>query len=161
MKTSGFATAAALAFASLGLASCGGAAEQPAAQAGNVIDGMTISEGRLILPAVAGNPGVVYFELAYDGDRQVALNRAKVEGAQSAEFHQYGEWAGEMQMQAMQPLPLKKGDRVSFEPGGNHLMAMELSPELQAGGTTEVTLTVSGGAKHTFAAQIQPPGEDR
>ncbi len=161
MNKSTFAASAALALATLGLASCGGTAEKPAAQAEDAIDGMAISEARLILPAVAGNPGVVYFELAYDGDRQVALNRAKIEGAQSAEFHQYGEWAGEMQMQSMQPLPLKKGDRVSFEPGGNHLMAMGLSPDLQAGGTTEVTLTVSGGAKHTFAAQIQPAGEDR
>jgi periplasmic copper chaperone A len=153
--------ATALALATVGLASCGGATEEPAAVAENAIPGMTITNARLILPAVTGNPGVVYFDLAYDGDRQIALNRAAVEGAASAEFHQYGEWAGEMQMQSMQPMPLKKGDKVSFEPGGNHLMAMELSPDIQAGGTTEVVLTVSGGGKHAFEAQVQPAGEER
>ncbi len=153
--------AAALLFGAIGLVSCGGETAEPVAAAENAIEGMTITDARLILPAVAGNPGVVYFDLAYDGDRQIALNRATVAGAESAEFHQYGEWAGEMQMQAMQPLPLKKGDRVKFEPGGNHLMANNLSPDVAAGGTTEVVLTVSGGGKHAFEAQVQPAGEDR
>lgn len=160
MKTSAFA-AAALVLGTVGLASCGGDAAEPAAVAENAIPGMTVTNARLILPAVEGNPGVVYFDLAYDGDRQIALNRAAVDGAESAEFHQYGEWAGEMQMQSMQPLPLKKGDRVKFEPGGNHLMANALSPDLAAGGTTEVVLTVSGGGKHAFEAQVQPAGEER
>lgn len=159
MKTS--VLAAALVFGTLSLSACGGDAPAPAAQAEGTIPGMTVSNARLILPAVAGNPGVVYFDLAYDGDRQIALNRAAVEGAESAEFHQYGEWGGEMQMQSMQPLPLKKGDKVSFEPGGNHLMAMGLSADVAAGGKVPVTLTVSGGGTHRFEADVRPAGDER
>ena len=158
MKKSVFA--AALVLSTVVLAACGETAEAPAATEGS-ISGMTVTNARLVLPAVAGNPAAVYFDIAYDGDRQIALNRATVEGAASAEFHQYGEWAGEMQMQAMQPLPLKKGDKVKFEPGGNHLMAMEPGAALVAGGTTDVTLKVSGGATHTFPAEIRAAGEER
>ena len=56
---------------------------------------------------------------------------------------------------------LKKGDKVEFKPGDLHVMAMGVSPDLQPGGTTEVTLTVSGGNKHTFDAEIRAAGEER
>ena len=150
-----------LAIAGLGLASCGGS-EEPAAEAEDQgIPGMTITNARLVLPPVAGNPAAVYFDLAYDGDRQVALNRASVEGADSATFHDYGEYDFKVQMMDMLPLPLKKGDKVSFEPGGKHIMAMGVSPELKAGGTTDVTITVSGGKSQTFPAEVKGAGDER
>lgn len=153
--------AAALAFGTLGLAACGETAEQPAAEAPEGVAGMTVTDARLVLPAVAGNPAAVYFELAYDGDRSFALSRVDVEGAESAEFHEYGEWSGKMQMMPMLPLPVKKGDKVSFAPGGKHVMAMKLSPEVKEGGTVEVTLTVSGGDKHSFPAEVRAAGSER
>ncbi|WP_338446123.1 copper chaperone PCu(A)C [Pelagerythrobacter marensis] len=160
MKSSVLA-AALLSAATLGLAACGDrAAEQPA-EAPEGVPGLTITNARMVLAPVEGNPAAVYFDLAYDGDRNVALNRAHVEGAASASLHEYGEWNRQVQMQEMLPLVLTKGDRVSFEPGGKHVMATDVSPELQPGGTTEVTLTVSGGDKTTFEAEIRGPGEER
>lgn len=153
--------AALLGLGTLGLAACGETQEQPAAEAPEGIAGMTISNARLVLPAVAGNPAAVYFDLAYDGERAVALNRVHVEGAESAEFHEYAEWNGQMQMQPMLPLPLKKGDRHSFEPGGKHVMAMKLAPEVAEGGSAEVTITVSGGDKHSFPAEVRAAGSER
>ena len=152
---------AALTLGTLGLAACGETAEEPAAQAPEGIAGLSISNARLVLPPVAGNPGAVYFDLAYDGDRGLALNRVNVDGAESAEFHDYGEWSGQMQMMPMLPLPLKKGDKVSFEPGGKHVMAMNLSPEIKEGGTVEVTITVSGGDKQSFPAEVRAAGSER
>lgn len=153
--------AALLSAATLGLASCGdGASEQPA-EVPEGVPGLTITNARMVLAPVEGNPAAVYFDLAYDGDRGLALNRAHVEGAESATLHEYGEWNRQIQMQEMLPLVLRKGDKVTFEPGGKHVMANNVSPELQPGGTTEVTLTVSGGDKTTFEAAIQGPGEER
>ena len=153
--------AAALVLGTLGLAGCGETAEQPAAEAPEGIPGMAVTNARLVLPAVAGNPAAVYFDLAYDGDRGLALNRVDVEGAESAEFHDYGEWSGKMQMQPMLPLPLKKGDKVAFAPGGKHVMAMKLAPEVTEGGSVEVTITVSGGDKQTFDAEVRAAGSER
>ena len=147
--------------AAFGLAACGETAEQPAAKVPEGIAGMAITNARLVLPAVSGNPAAVYFDLAYDGDRSVALSRVDVESAESAEFHEYGEWAGKMQMQPMLPLPLKKGDKFEFAPGGKHVMAMKLSPEVKEGGSVEVTITVSGGDKQTFPAEVRAAGSER
>lgn len=153
--------AAALAIGTLGLAGCGETAEQPAAEAPEGIPGMAITNARLVLPAVAGNPAAVYFDFAYDGDRSFALSRVDVEGAESAEFHDYTEWSGKMQMMPMLPLPVKKGDKVAFAPGGKHVMAMKLSPEVKEGGTVEVTITVSGGDKQSFPAEVRAAGSER
>jgi periplasmic copper chaperone A len=133
--------ALALAGAALSLAACGETpAEAPGAEAG--IPGMKISNARMVLAPVAGNPAAVYFDLAYDGDRTVALNRGEVKGAKSATFHDYGEYDFKVQMMEMLPVPLKKGDTLEFKPGGKHLMAIDVDPSLKAGGTTEATIIV-------------------
>ena len=62
---------------------------------------------------------------------------------------------------ALLGLELQPGDEVSFEPGGKHVMAFEVSPELQPGGTTEVTLTIAGGDKHSFEVPVMAAGEER
>lgn len=153
--------ALALAGATITLASCGETpVETPAAEAG--IPGMTITNPRLVLAPVAGNPAAVYFDLAYDGDRNLALKgNAEVEGAKSAMFHDYGEYNFKVQMMDMLPVPLKKGDKVVFEPGGKHLMAMEPSADLKPGGIAKVTILVSGGGKQTFDAPIKAAGDER
>jgi periplasmic copper chaperone A len=151
----------ALAFATLGLASCGGGADQPAAEADEGIAGMTVTNARMVLAPVEGNPAAVYFDLDYQGDRSVALSRVSVEGAESATFHDYGEYDAQRQMMDMLPLPLKKGTKVNFEPGGKHVMAMGVSPDLKPGGTTNVTITVSGGKGETFPVEIKAAGDER
>jgi hypothetical protein len=152
--------AMALAGAALGLAACGETpADAPAAEAG--IAGMQISNARMVLAPVSGNPAAIYFDLAYNGDRGVALNRAEVKGAKSASFHDYGEYDFKVQMMDMLPLPLKKGDKVEFKPGGKHLMVMEPDASLKPGGTTEATIVISGGKKQTFPVEIRAAGDER
>lgn len=153
--------AVALMGAALTLSGCGESPEQPAATDAVGIPGMKISNARMVLAPVPGNPAAVYFDLAYEGDRQVALNRAEVTGANSAAFHDYAEFEDIRQMQEMLPVPLKKGDRLTFEPGGKHLMAMDVSPDLKPGGTTEAAVIVSGGKKQTFPVEIRAAGDER
>jgi copper(I)-binding protein len=150
-----------LALASAGamLSACGETPAEAPADAG--IPGMKISNGRMVLAPVSGNPAAIYFDLAYDGDRNLALNRAEVKGAKSAMFHDYGEYDFKVQMMDMLPLPLKKGDKVEFKPGGKHLMAMEPDASLKPGGTTEATIIVSGGKKQTFPVEIRAAGDER
>lgn len=160
MKTT-FLTAATLALSSLALASCG---EEPVTEtADNIdgIDGVDISNARIVLGPVAGNPAAVYFDVAYGGDRALTIRAADVEGAGSTAMHQYSEWEGQMQMMEALPVALASGGEVSFEPGGLHIMAMNPPAEWQPGGTAEVTLTVSGGDKVSFPAEIRAAGEER
>ena len=151
--------ALALAGATLSLAACGETPTEAPAETG--VPGMKISNARMVLAPVAGNPAAIYFDLEYDGDRNVALNRAEVKGAKSAMFHDYGEYDFKVQMMEMLPVPLSKGTKVVFEPGKKHLMAMDVDPALKPGSTTEATIIVSGGGRHTFPVEIRAAGDER
>lgn len=146
----------------MALAACGSGASDPAdAPAEDVIKGVTIENARLVLAPVAGNPAAVYFDFAYEGERAFSLGRVAVDGAESALMHQYGEYNFEVQMMEALPIPVTSGSQIEFKPGDLHVMAFDLSPELQAGGSTDVTLTVSGGRKHKFTADIRAAGDER
>lgn len=112
----------------------------------------------MVLNAVQGNPAAVYFKLDYEGDRGLSLRKADVEGADMAMIHEYAENQGRREMMEALPIVIKKGTKLSFEPGEKHIMVMGLSPELKAGGATNVTLTVSGGGTVTFPVEIVAAG---
>lgn len=144
------------------LAACSQGGEAPAEEgASERISGLEIANGRMMLPPVAGNPAAVYFDIAYDGEGETTIASAYVEGAQRAELHDMSGAGGMMTMEQMPPLALQPGANASFEPGGKHVMAFDLSPDLVAGGTTEVTLTLANGDKHSFDVPIQSAGDAR
>lgn len=144
------------------LGACAEEAETTAAPAEEgTIPGMTISNARMVLAPVAGNPAAVYFDLAYEGEQGLTIRRADVAQAQSAMLHQYGEYDFKVQMMEALPIPLTKGTRVEFKPGDLHVMAMEPDEGLAPGDTVEVTLTVSGGMTHRFEAEVRAAGEER
>ena len=147
--------------ASLSLAACGGASDDAVETAPVGVPGMSVENGRLVLPPVAGNPVAVYFDLAYDGERGLTIRRADVAGAEAAMLHDYAEYDGKMQMMEALPIGIKKGDKLKFEPGAKHVMAFGMSEEIKPGDTAEVTLTVSGGDKYTFEATAQAAGDER
>jgi copper(I)-binding protein len=155
------ALGAGMAMAMLGLAACGGEAEAPAEAVAGQVPGMTISNARMVLAPVAGNPAAVYFDLAYDGDQGLTIRKAEVEGAGMTMMHDYGEYDFKVQMMEALPIALTKGTKVEFKPGALHVMAMEPPASLKPGDKVKVTLTMSGGATQTFEAEVRAAGEDR
>ncbi len=155
-------TAAVAAVAMLGLAACEGEAEAPVAQQSpGQVQGMSISNARMVLAPVAGNPAAIYFDLSYEGDKGLTIRKAEVAEAKSAMMHDYGEYDFKVQMMEALPIALKKGTKVAFEPGGLHVMAMEPDPALKPGDKVTVTLTMSGGATQVFQADVRAAGEER
>lgn len=154
---------AGLAAALVMTSACSGEADKaaPAVAAPGTVDGLTITNARLVLNAVKANPAVVYFDVAYEGDKGLSIRKAEVEGAGMSMMHDYVEYDFKMQMTDALPVALTKGTEVSFKPGGLHVMAMEPSPEWAPGGKVKVTLTMSGGATHAFEADIMAPGSER
>lgn len=151
----------ALALASLGLASCGGE-KQPAAEAKpGAPEGISISDGRLVLPAVKGNPGAVYFTVHNDSGSQKMIRGASVEGAQSAMIHQMASRSRKVDMQELTQLGIPANGELEFKPGELHVMAMNLDDTLAKGGTAEVTLTFVGGDRASFPAEILAAGDAR
>jgi hypothetical protein len=157
---------AGLALAALtGLSACSPEAETPAgdtaAASATASAGLTVSNARLVLPPVAGNPAVVYFDLSYSGAPGVTLENVTVEGARMTMIHDNVEKDGKMQMVMADAVPLAQGAPVSFKPGGLHVMAMEPSDALKAGGTAKVTLTLSDGTTATVDAPVRAAGDER
>lgn len=145
---------------SLALSACS-QSDEAATPADENLTGLVVSNARLMLPPVAGNPAAIYFDLKNEGTRAVAVRRADVAGAKSASMHDMMEYNHEMTMADMGPTTVKQGETLKFEPGGKHVMVFDLSPELKAGGKTEMTLTIAGGDKVSVEVPIQAAGTER
>lgn len=145
--------AALLLIAAVPLAACGQQTEQPAG-APEAKPGLSLTDGRLVLPAVKGNPAGGYFTLVNGGDKAVTLAAVTVNGSAKAELH---ETVGEV-MSPIAKLEVKPGETVEFQPSGKHVMAFDLDASLVPGGTTEITLTFDGGDKLSAPLKLEARG---
>ena len=162
MKSGRVLAALALGAAALLPAACGGGAEEQAATANpDAPEGISVSNARMMLPPVSGNPAAIYFDLANASERAMTIRGASVQGAGSAMLHTSAEYNFETVMQEVFQQPVPAGEAISFEPGGLHVMANDLADTLSPGGQTEVTLTFAGGDKISFPAEIRAAGEER
>lgn len=142
------------------LISCGEEAEAPVAEApGDCPPGITATDGWMALPAVAGNPGAVYFSIANGTDAQVTIRTASVLGAESATLHETAAWSNEVDMQELFQQPVLAGETLTFEPGGKHVMAFGMGEGVEPGDETEITLTFVGGDKCSFPVTAYPAGQ--
>ena len=132
-------------------------APEPTDAAPEAPEGIAVANGRLMLPAVAGNPGAVYFDVVNSGERDRMIRAASVAGAATTEMH-VTEPTG---MQQILQVMAKAGETTKFEPGGTHVMAMDLADTVVAGGEAEVTVTFVGGDTVSFPAQVRAAGDER
>lgn len=144
--------------AALGVATCALAAcsEAPAAsdEGAKASEGITASNARLMLPAVKGNPGAVYLDIANGSQKNMVIRAVSVAGAQNAMMH-----TADMQEEAQ--VVLGPGQTVKFEPGGQHVMAMGLADTITAGSKADVTVTFVGGDTVTVPADVRAAGDER
>ena len=153
-------SAAALALAAIGPVACG---EAPVEQAADpeAPAGIAVDNARLMLPPVPGNPGAVYFDISNSGEKDMMIFSVSVEGAGSAMMHQMGTTNGQTSMDEVLQINVPAGETLAFEPGGLHVMAMDLADTVAAGGESEVTLTFAGGDKVSCSAEVRAAGDER
>jgi copper(I)-binding protein len=157
---SGIWSALAVALAALCVTACSGSGEAEQTEAGPKGD-VTVSDGRMFLAPVRGNPAAVYFTLANQGGADRTVTKAQVQGARTASLH-HTMTSGEMSsMHELPGLGVPAGETVVLAPGGMHVMAEGLEPRLMPGGTTQVTLTFSDGQTVSFPAEIYAAGDAR
>jgi copper(I)-binding protein len=111
------------------------------------------------LPAAAGRPAAGYFEaVAPAGDRLVAAASPK---AGRVEMHSMTMKDGVMRMQAERTFAVPASGRLSFAPGGNHLMLFDLDPTLRAGDRIPVALTFEKAGTVTVMADLRPANQTK
>ena len=126
-----------------------------------VIPGLEVTNAKMVLAPVEGNPAAIYLDIAYSADKPIALSGAAVEGAEDAEIHATMEWEGKMQMNKANPIAMKNGDKLSFVPGETHVMVMGPPAGLKPGDKVKASLKLAGARTHDFEATVQEAGEER
>lgn len=116
--------------------------------------GLSLSAGKLVLPAVAGNPGAAYFALLNNSGKTVSLAAVSIEGAGKAEMHQTQGGS----MTPVDRVDVEPGVSIAFEPGKLHVMAFDLAESIKAGGNAEMTLTFTDGDKLSAPLSVEAAG---
>lgn len=109
-------------------------------------------------PLVEGGVGVAYFSITSTvADRIV---RVSSPDAASIEIHASGtSAAGVASMQKLDSVELPAGERVTFGPGGLHLMVFSPRP-LQANATFPIQITLESGREETVSFRGADGGGD-
>jgi periplasmic copper chaperone A len=116
--------------------------------------GIAVVEARLVLPAVAGNPGAVYFMLDNRTAKAVRIAAVSIDGVGKTEVHQSKDNA----MSAVDAVEVSPGTSIAFAPGALHVMAFTIDPKLKAGSTAEMTLTFADGDKVSVPLTVEAAG---
>ena len=109
-------------------------------------------------PAVQGSTGVGYMTLSNAGPAD-ALVAVETPLSHHVMIHQTSMAAGVASMKMVDRVALPTGARVTFAPGGYHLMFMGLSRPLKMGDALPATLVFASGArvKASFVVGLAPP----
>lgn len=141
----------------LTLGACNGAKDETKAEATAAPEGkpgITLADGKLVLPAVSGNPGAAYFALDNESTGTVSIASIAIEGVGKAEVHQT--MGG--QMKPIDRIDVEAKTVIKFEPGALHVMAFDVSGNLKPGDTTEMTVTFADGDKVSAPLKLEAMG---
>ncbi|MEU1807475.1 copper chaperone PCu(A)C [Micromonospora aurantiaca (nom. illeg.)] len=94
--------------------------------------------------------------LANDGDTDVTITGVTT-GVSRAEIHEMAMTDGKMAMRQKQGgVVVAARSQAALEPGGDHLMLMDLTRPVRAGDQLDITLTFADGRTQTFTAVAKP-----
>ncbi len=91
-------------------------------------------------PGDTGDNSAAYMDISNDGDADLTLIGASGDIAGAVEVHESTMEDGMMQMEEIPELVIEAGETVSLEPGGYHIMMMNLEQDLEVGDTFQITL---------------------
>jgi copper(I)-binding protein len=110
--------------------------------------------------SMAGGMTAVFGTLTNTTGSDITLTGAATEVAGLVEIHEMAMIDGEMKMQELDGgLVIPAGQSVVLEPGGNHIMLMDLSAAIEAGQEISVTLNFDGADSLTLTGIVAKPSE--
>jgi copper(I)-binding protein len=109
--------------------------------------------------------GVVFFIVDNASNAADRLVRASTSVAAGVALHQMVIDEGVMKMRAVPSIEIRPGGRLELQPGGYHLMLLDLKQPLNAGESFPMTLTFAHGGTVTVSVRVEEmgamPGERR
>lgn len=148
-----------VAAALLGLSACGGGGDaEPAqpAEAPPLPDGELTVENPWVRPAQSGGNSALYLTVANGTASADTLLSAEAPIVGTSSIHTSAEdSAGTVKMEPVGPLPIPAQTRVTLEPGGTHVMLMNLSQPLTQGEAVVLNLEFAKSGLRRIRAPIQ------
>lgn len=111
-------------------------------------------------PAPTGGTSALYMTLVNGTSATDTLKRVDVALADTAEIHEtYRKEGNVMGMRPIGPVPIAPKSRITLEPGGRHVMLLNLRGPLTADSTASVTVTFAnaGSRRIQVPIQMRPP----
>ena len=110
--------------------------------------------------SMVGGMTAVYGTIINNSNQDVVLVGGQTDVTDRVEIHEMAMSGGEMVMQQIEGgLVIPAGETVTLEPGGNHMMLMDLSKAVIAGETISVTFDLEGADDITIEGIMAKPAE--
>lgn len=103
-------------------------------------------------------PAAAYVTVVNDGGSPVTLTGVASPVAGRAEVHKTVRDGGTMAMMPAGRIVIEPGQRVAMQPGGFHIMLMDLNRAIRKGETIDLTLSFADGTALTATAGVLGPG---
>jgi copper(I)-binding protein len=121
-----------------------------------VTAGPTIADAWVRPPMGPGQPAAGYMTITAPSGGADALIGASSPVAAAVEIHETStDASGMMGMRPVDRVELPSGSPVALEPGGYHLMLMNLDGDLEAGDTIDLVLEFENAGEKTVRAAIR------
>jgi copper(I)-binding protein len=103
-----------------------------------------------------GDMTAAFAVLGNTGDTDAELTGASTSAAKVVELHEMVGTSGAMKMQEIDGgIAIPAGGSATLDPGGKHLMFMDLPDPLKAGDTVEVTLKFADGSTSDVEFEVK------
>jgi copper(I)-binding protein len=131
-------------------------AEQQAPELGSASLGQLEISDAFVRAAPAGDVSALYFTVTNDGDADDALVGAHVDIAGAAQLHETVTENNQSMMRPVERIDVPAGGEAVLEPGGYHVMLMDLKEELREGERTKVVLEFEKAGSVTLEVPVLP-----
>jgi copper(I)-binding protein len=91
-------------------------------------------------PAAQGGNGAIYFVIENHSAEMQEMIGVTSDIAEAVEMHESQMNGDVMEMRQLQSVPLESGEELVFEPGGLHIMLIDLKQDLKTGDQVQLTL---------------------
>ena len=139
--------------AALALAGCSSGSTDTAAESSAPAAQVSVT-GAYIMPN--GDVAGMFGDVTNAGSEPVKLTGGAAEGVGMVQIHEYVKQGSKDVMQEVQGgLEVPAGGSVQLQPGGYHVMMMDVTADWQVGDTVPVTLDLSDGTSVTVQAEVK------
>jgi periplasmic copper chaperone A len=119
--------------------------------------GITIS-GAWARPGFSGANSAVYLVIENSGNQDDVLLSAEANVAQLVELHESRmDQSGMMSMQEQERIDVRAKDQVAFQPGGLHVMLINLNGDLNPGDRFNLTLNFQETGQVPVDVEVREP----